>query len=216
MEVLNHKANSEAAVLVIHSWWGLTDSFRRYGNRLAQAGFVVGLADLFAGQTACTEEDAKRLRAQPRRVPMYRTLENGIESLRRRVGNPECPVGVVGFSMGGHWAVWLSQRAEYRISSTTLYYSARAGDFSRSQSEFQAHFAEVDEWVSKSARNTMEKAIGKAGRHYRSFEYPGTKHWFAEACREAEFNPEAGELALERDIQHLYRSLRTASMKGKR
>ncbi|MCP4319381.1 MAG: hypothetical protein GY789_26185 [Hyphomicrobiales bacterium] len=64
--------------------------------------------------------------------------------------------------MGGHWAIWLSQRPEYEISSTVIYYAARAGDFSLCQSRFLAHFAECDPWISTNARRNMENAIGKA------------------------------------------------------
>jgi len=67
------------AVLIIHSWWGLTKSFTAFGDALAKQGFVVGLADLFDGKTASDPAEAKRLRAAPRREPMYKTLLRNIE-----------------------------------------------------------------------------------------------------------------------------------------
>ena len=174
METIAPSGVPKGTVLLIHSWWGLTASFRHYGSVLSDAGYLVGLADLFDGQTAETE--ARALRARPRRTPMYKTLGADIASLRAMVGTGETRTGVVGFSMGGHWAVWLAQRAECKVAATVLYYAARAGDFSNCRSGFIAHFAEKDSFVSKSARTNMERAIRKTGCSYHAYTFPRSPH----------------------------------------
>ena len=120
METFAPKNAFEGAVFIIHSWWGLTDSFRDFGSSLADAGYLVGLTDLFEGQTATTEAEARTLRGKPRRTPMYKTLGADIVSLRVMAGSEKSGIGIVGFSMGGHWAVWLSQRPEYNVAATVL------------------------------------------------------------------------------------------------
>ncbi len=206
MEVLETRGRPMGAVLVIHSWWGRTNSFRRYGAALAESGFVTGLADLFDGRTAETAAQAKALRARSRRIPMYKSLAADLETLRH-AGSGALKVGVVGFSMGGHWAVWLSQRPEYKIAATILYYAARGGSYDRCQSSILAHFAEKDDWVSPRARKSMERAIGKSGCRYQSHDYPGTAHWFAESERNEEFDASSAQQALDRDIEFLRTSL---------
>ncbi len=67
MKVLGSASATGGGVLVIHSWWGLTRSFEAFGQALAKAGFVIGLADLFEGKTADTETAARQLRAAPRK-----------------------------------------------------------------------------------------------------------------------------------------------------
>lgn len=188
-------------VLVIHSWWGLTESFRHYGQALAQAGFRVVVPDLFGGATADTEADARRLRARNRGVPRYRLLEAGLDRLRSGAGD-EPPVGVVGFSMGGHWAVWLAQRRQYRLAAAVLYYAVRAGTFT-SPTSYLAHFADDDPWVSAGARARMEAAIRRGGYGYTAYDYPGCAHWFAESDRADSYNADAAQLALSRDVEHL-------------
>lgn len=202
MEVISPRKAPAGAILIIHSWWGLTDSFREYGTHLAEAGYLVGLADLFGGQVAKTESEARELRALPRRTPMYKTLGADIAALRVMAGSNTVGIGTVGFSMGGHWAVWLSQRPRYDIAATVLYYAARAGDFSNCKAGIIAHFAERDPWVSVRARKGMERAIHNSGCDYKAFEHPGTQHWFAETGRPAEFDGSAAKLALERDLLH--------------
>lgn len=203
MDVIAPNAAHKGTVLVIHSWWGLTEAFRRYGSVLSDDGYLVGLADLFDGRTAETEEEARALRAGPRRTPMYKTLGADIASLRDAGGTGDTGLGIVGFSMGGHWAVWLAQRREYAVKATILYYAARAGDFSSSRSAFVAHFAEQDPWVSRSVRRRMERAIHNSGCDYRAYDYPQTQHWFAESTRPQEFSEKASRLAQERDLKHL-------------
>lgn len=189
------------AVLVIPSWWGLTASFHAYARALAEAGIHAGLADLYGGATAATEAEARALRARPRRVPVYRHLLAALEDLARATGRER--VGVAGFSMGGHWAVWLAQRPEAPIGAAVLYYAARAGDFGAARAPILAHFAARDAWVRPAARQRMEAAIRRAGRGYQAHDYPGTGHGFAESAAPG-FDAEAARLALARDRAFLH------------
>ena len=202
MEIICGKQPPKGLVLVIHSWWGLTQSFRDYAGYLSAANFAVGLSDLFDGRTASSIAEARKLRAMPRKVPMYKSLITDIEALREFGGSSISRVNLVGFSMGGHWAVWLSQRPDLAISSTALYYAARGGSFAESKVSFMAHFAENDPWVSKSARRNMERQIAKAKCEYTSFDYAGTEHWFAETGQVEQYDAAAAQLALERTIAH--------------
>jgi len=209
VKICRPAAGRGPAVLVVHSWWGLTPSFVDFGDALVARGFVVGLADLFDGHTASRPADAQALRRAPRAEPMYRTLIRNIGELRADETVDGETVGVVGFSMGGHWAVWLAQRPELPIAATVLYYACRAGNFGASRSAFLAHFAETDDWVSRASRRRMEQAIAKAGHPYTAFDYPGTSHWFAERNRAGEYDAEAAALALDRTTSFFDSTLRT-------
>ncbi|MEQ8370282.1 MAG: dienelactone hydrolase family protein [Alphaproteobacteria bacterium] len=193
-------------VLVIHSWWGRTDSFSEYGQALANAGFVAGLSDLFDGRTAATAAQARALRRRPRRIPMYHTLRDDLAEVRASLPATG-KLAVVGFSMGGHWAVWLSQQADLPIASVVLYYAARGGDFRASRAAYLAHFAEQDPWLSSAARRNMERRLQVADRPYTSFDYAGTGHWFAESARPEAFVRGAAATARRRTVAHLKKTL---------
>lgn len=195
-------------VLVIHAWWGLNDFFRDVCDRLAGEGFVAAAPDLFEGRVAATITGAKRLRARPKREPTYKTLIRAIEQLKTHPAVKGATIGVVGFSMGGHWALWLSQRPELPIGAAVTFYGARAGDYISSRAAFLGHFAEKDSWVSEAALKKLKKSLETAGKAAEFFVYPDTGHWFFESDREDAYNAQAAELAWERTVKFLRKHLR--------
>jgi carboxymethylenebutenolidase len=200
------ESGSGPGIVVLHSWWGLNDFFKGLCDRLAEAGFVALAPDLYAGKVASTVEAAKKLRAlatASRRVPAYKTLMAAISSLSSHdaVTTPE--VAVAGFSMGGHWALWLAQRPELPIAATVVFYAARNGDFTRGNSSFLFHFAENDAWVSAAGVKKMKKSLDASGKAARYFDYAGTGHWFFESDRSEAFHPEAAAVAWKRTLAFL-------------
>lgn len=188
-------------VLIIHSWWGLTESFTSFADQLAEHGFLAGCVDLYGGATADSEAEARRLRSR-RREPVYRRLRRCVDGLAASDGAVGQPPAIVGFSMGGHWAVWLAQHPGPPVSAVVLYYAARGGEFSEMTVPVLAHFAGDDRFVSASVRQTMERGIARRGLVYRCHDYPGAPHWFAESAHGA-FDPDAAQLAFERTVEFL-------------
>ena len=52
---------SGPGVVVLHAWWGLTEPFRQFCDRLAEAGFVALAPDLYHGKTTASVEEARAL-----------------------------------------------------------------------------------------------------------------------------------------------------------
>jgi carboxymethylenebutenolidase len=200
------KAGSGPGVVVLHSWWGLNAFFKGLCDRFARAGFVALAPDLYAGKVASTVAEAKKLRAEAtasRRVPAYKTLIAATNHLSHHGAVTAPHVALVGFSMGGHWALWLAQRPELPIASTVVFYASRNGDYTKSNSRFLFHFAENDEWVSQGSVNKLKKSLEKAGRVSSYHEYPGTTHWFFEEDRPEAFHRKAAALSWKRTLAFL-------------
>ena len=200
------ESGSGPGIVVLHSWWGLNAFFRGLCDRFAEAGFVALAPDLYSGEVASTVEAAKKLRAQAtasRREPAYKTLMEAIKSLSNHDAVTTSDVAVIGFSMGGHWALWLAQRPELPIAATVVFYAARNGDFARSNSSFLFHFAENDEWVSAASVKKLKRSLDASGKSTIYYDYPGAGHWFFESDRPEAFRPEAAAMAWKRTIAFL-------------
>jgi carboxymethylenebutenolidase len=203
------KSGKGPGVVVIHAWWGLNDFFRSVCDQLAREGFVALAPDLYEGRVATSIKRAEELRDKPRREPTQKTLLRAIKNLQARPEVKGPPIGVIGFSMGGRWALWLAgTRPALPIQAVTTFYGARSGDYSKSRAAFQGHFAEEDPWVSDASRRKLERTLEAAGRKVDFHVYPGTGHWFFEADREDAYDPGAAKLAWERTLAFLRANLK--------
>lgn len=197
-----------ATVAVLHAWWGLTEVVTGVCDDLAEHGYVAVAPDLYGGDVATSAEQASTLRARRRSTPMWRQIVTAVDLARSQHRAPA--VGQVGFSMGGHWALWLAKQSRPEIPlicATTVFYATRAGDFSASRSAFQFHLADSDPFVSASGVARQERQLRAAGRPAEFHRYPGTGHWFCEWDRPDAYEPQAAGLAWQRTLEFLDRSL---------
>lgn len=195
-------STSGPAVLVLHSWWGMTRSFVEYADRVAAAGLVAGCVDLYGGAIAATAHEAKALRSAPRRESMSRNMIRACDALLADQGYSSRSVALVGFSMGGHWAVWLAQRPDVPVAGVVVHYATRAVTKSTGPRPVLAHFAEEDPFVTAGGRRTMERSFARYGWPYRGLDYPGTGHWFAESA-EGAYDQGSADLAFGRSVEFL-------------
>ncbi len=189
-------------VIVLHAWWGLNEFFKRFCDRLAGEGFIVFAPDLYEGKVARTREEAKELMTQ--RDSKY--LETSVmASSDYLVSHPAVKgrrVGVVGFSMGAYWAMWLSSKRPDLHAVVVFYGTGEEADFSKSGASFLGHFAEEDEFESKEYVLKIDKLIRSGGKEVEFYYYPKVRHWFFEEDR-PEFDDKAASLAWKRTVQFL-------------
>jgi carboxymethylenebutenolidase len=111
-------------------------------------------------------------------------------------------VGALGFSMGGAWAIFLSELAPAELAAVVVFYTTGGADFAAARAAYQGHYAEGDEWEPDEEVRGMVEAMRAAGREVTLYTYPGTKHWFFEADR-PEYDHDAAELAWQRTCAFL-------------
>ena len=194
-------------VLVLHAWWGLTPFFRGFCDRLAAEGLVVLSPDLYHGATAATIEEAKRLRGRIKQETAMQEIRQAAEYLLATSGGGAQGIGVVGFSLGGYYALWLAEQPAVPVMATAVFYGNRGGEYTASRSAFQLHLAETDPYVSTSGAKAMQKALKKAGREAEFYLYPATSHWFFESDRPDAYQAGAAALAWERLLAFLRKHL---------
>jgi carboxymethylenebutenolidase len=200
-------------VLVLHAWWGLNDFFRGFCDKLSQEGFVVLAPDLYAGKVVRTVEEAEQFIShwdEEQEVPPI--ILPALEELGKRTALSSHELGVIGFSLGAYWALWLAQKMPELFKAVILFYGTNGGggDFQRSKAAFLGHFAEMDPYETASAVEELENNLKSANRQVTFYTYPETSHWFFEKDRPEAYRAQAAQLAWERTLKFLNASLKTA------
>jgi carboxymethylenebutenolidase len=195
-------------VLLLHSWWGLTGFFKDVAHRLADRGYTVLAPDLLTGQLPDTPDEAEAVLGAADINRSAALVLSSARALRSASADPRAAIGVVGFSMGASWGLWLSARSPREVAATVAFYGSQSIDFAEARSAYLGHFAEFDALVPDDEVVELEAHLRLVGRDVAFWRYPGTSHWFFEADRELAFSPAAAELAWERTLGFLDQHLR--------
>ncbi len=204
---------SGPGVLVLHAWWGLTEPFRQVCDRLAEAGFVALAPDLYRGKSTASIEEAEALAGSLAQdgERVQSDIAGALQALRQHAATPSAgghgKFAIVGFSLGGAYALDLSVSQAEEIAAVVSFYASYYGlDLSRSKAAYLCHFAEDDPFEPTESIAQMEQELHAAGRPVTVYTYPGTRHWFFEENR-PEYDAEAARVAWERTITFLHQLL---------
>jgi carboxymethylenebutenolidase len=192
-------------VLVLHAWWGLTPFFRGVCDRLADLGYTALAPDLHGGRTADRPDEAERLLREHDPNQGAALVLASAGTLQHISGDR--PIGVIGFSMGASWALWLSARAPTTVAAVVAFYGSQSIDFAGTQAAYLGHFAEHDEFVDGLEVDALELHLRDEGREVAFHHYPGTGHWFFEDDRVPAYDPAAARQAWDRTVAFLARHL---------
>jgi len=91
-------AAGAAAIVVIQEWWGVNDQIRGVADRLANAGYIALVPDLYRGKATVEAEEANHLMTGLNFADAAaQDIRGAVQFLKARGGK----VGVTGFCMGG-------------------------------------------------------------------------------------------------------------------
>lgn len=91
-------ADGAPAIVVIQEWWGLNDQIRGVADRLARAGYLALVPDLYRGKATVEEEEAHHLmNGLDFGDAATQDIRGAVQFLKQRAAR----VGVSGFCMGG-------------------------------------------------------------------------------------------------------------------
>lgn len=92
------KSEGAPAIVVIQEWWGLNDQIRGVADRLASAGYLALVPDLYRGKSALEQEEAHHLMDNlDFGDATSQDIRGAVLYLKQRGAN----VGVTGYCMGG-------------------------------------------------------------------------------------------------------------------
>lgn len=200
------RERATAGVVVLHPWWGLNEDITSFTERLADEGFAAAAPDLYDGNVAATIDEAEQLNSELNEDAADATVLTTVDELGGVIGDPGARIGVVGFSMGAAWAIWLPAQRREVVASVLYYGSIEGPSLTRARTPVLGHFAETDPYEPDENLATFERTLRTARRDVEIHRYPGTGHWFAEPSQDA-YVPAAADLAFDRTVAFLRRHL---------
>jgi carboxymethylenebutenolidase len=193
-------------VLVLHAWWGMTEMFTGLCDRLAAAGFVALVPDLYGGRTASTIPEAEALIGS---LDWAQATQDVGAATERLLADPQTQsghIGGIGFSMGAAVLMGLVPH-QPALTAAVIFYGGSEQDSGlaeRTSAAILGHFAETDDWEPPIAEvMRVQDQLRDAGMDVTFHVYPGTGHWFFEENRLDAYNPDAAAIAWERTLEFL-------------
>jgi len=213
--VSGHVARSQPgvgpAILVLHSWWGLTGHFRRVAERLAGVGYLAMAPDLYHGDTADDEAHARALRQG---LNWEQALHEAVDALRyaRELAGSAQPAGVIGFSMGAELAIDVATTRPADVGALVVFYGVKTSPaLDRLRAPVQGHFAADDEFATADEIREFTSRLAELGVRQDGYVYAGTRHAFFNTARPEAYDPSSASLAWDRVVAFLAATLGPAA-----
>lgn len=169
------------AVLVIHEWWGLDEWIKDQARALAKEGYVALAVDLYRGKVTKSQEEAHQLMMGLPPDRAIRDLKAAVAYLQSRSDVKKDRVGVIGWCMGGKYALELAAQ-EPSLKAVVVYYGAPPTDpaaIARIKAPVLGNFGAEDKGPSPEQVKAFEAAMKKAGKTVDVKIYAGAGHAFA-------------------------------------
>jgi carboxymethylenebutenolidase len=193
-------------VIVIQEWWGLTTHIAHMADRLAAEGYVALAPDLYGGTTTHDEGEALQLLLELPVDRATRDLRGAVDFLLSRNEVVGEKVGVVGFCMGGSFALQLAVQEGGKIAAAVAFYPVgyMPDDYSGLQASVLIHIPDGDEINPPSlAEEIHEKIVGDTGTTPEIDHYPARHAFLNEEDLLGTFDPEQARIAWDRTVAFL-------------
>jgi carboxymethylenebutenolidase len=175
---------SGPGVIVIQEWWGVDDSLKSTADRLASAGFVALVPDLYHGDVAGHDEMDKAAQLMQALPPdrAARDMSGAVDFLAGHDATTGRGVGVVGFCMGGMLSWILAANRPDKVKAAVAFYGYPQGemepDWSKLDASVQGHMAENDDFFGPDGAKALESKLRDMGKDVSITIHAGTGHAF--------------------------------------
>lgn len=133
------------AIVVIQEWWGVNEQIRGVAERLASAGYVALVPDLYRGKSTVQAEEAHHLMTGLNFADAAsQDVRGAVQFLKTRGGK----VGVTGFCMGGALTL-LALCMAPEVDAAVVWYGCPPLEYidpGKIKAPLQAHWATQDEF----------------------------------------------------------------------
>jgi len=200
------------AVVVIQEWWGLNEQIKHVAQRLAQAGYQALVPDLYKGQLALEENEAKHLMDGLNFGDAASQDIRGAVQFLKGAGAPK--VGVTGYCMGGALTL-LSSVFVPEVDAAAIWYGyppLEYVDASKIKVPLMGSWAIHDDVFPIAGVDALEQKLTAAGVAF-AFDRYEAKHAFANEEADAKnlaylkHDPHAAAKAWDKTLAFLHKNL---------
>lgn len=169
------------AVIVIQEWWGLDDWVKGQARALAAEGYAALAVDLYRGKVTSNPDEAHQLMNGLPPDRAMRDLKAAFATLKGRADVKKDRIGVIGWCMGGRYALALATE-EPGLAAVVAYYGAPPTDpaaIGRIKAPVLGNYGALDQGPSPEQVRAFEAAMKSAGKAVDAKIYEGAPHAFA-------------------------------------
>lgn len=199
-------------VVVIHEIYGLNDNIREIAQRFAQAGYAALAVDLFSSgnRVSCLLRIFHGMLVRPLNNSIVADLQAAIDFLQAQPGLDPARVGVIGFCMGGSYALQLAcVDSDLRAASVFYGQNPRPLEAVARACPIVGSYPEKD-FTAGMARK-LEPMLEQYSVPHDLKIYPNTRHSFFNDHSRA-YRPEAATDAWLRTLAFFEKHLRRANL----
>ncbi|MDH4098075.1 MAG: dienelactone hydrolase family protein [Nitrospira sp.] len=195
-------------LLLLHDRWGLTGQMKDLGARLACEGYLVIIPNLYGrlgGMVTANDEVASALQDKQNEAQVLTDINSCCEYLNMRDMAKRNIHGVVGYGMGGSYALRFACQRK-RLRAVVSYYGkmVRPRELMNDiTSPLLYHQAGKDTWATEDNVHELRAAVTEYGKRMEIHTYPDVPHAFCNEMKPDAYRPEATALAWERTAAFL-------------
>ncbi len=166
-------------VIVVQEWWGLNDHIKDVTRRLASEGFAAVAPDLYDGKVTKDPGVAGSMMQSLDQNAALQKLDEAAESLKKNPAVKKGKIGVIGFCMGGTYALLLGTHHPDIGAAVPFYGKVAADDVLQNlKAPVLYVYAGKDQWITKEEVDRLDQFLKKSGKPGEVLRYPNADHAF--------------------------------------
>jgi carboxymethylenebutenolidase len=208
----SHGGHQHPAVIVIQEWWGLDDHIKDVARRLATEHYFAIAPDLYSRQGSKVTKDpnvAGELMSGLKQSDGIDDLLSTIDWLKAQSSVRASRVGIIGFCMGGSYAMALPCVSR-DIKAAAPFYGEIPQDEKLQNLTCPIFYAygENDGWIQRKDVDRLASALRKFNKPGEVKIYPGCSHGFFNDTRADIFSAKDARDAWERSLKLFEQNLK--------
>jgi carboxymethylenebutenolidase len=210
--VATHMGHQHPALIVVQEWWGLDEHIKDVARRLAAEHYFAIAPDLYSRQGNKVTKDpnvAGELMSGLKQNQGIDDLLSTIEWLKTQPGVRASHIGIIGFCMGGSYAMALPCVSR-DIKAAAPFYGEIPPDEKLQNLNCPIFYAygENDGWIQRRDVDRLSAALKKFNKQGEARIYAGCSHGFFNDTRPDVYSAEDARDAWERSLRLFEQNLK--------